>query len=144
MRRVPTGCNTNFSMVSSSTRNETKRLALGGSAARQLSALLNSITKSGMPLIEGDLGLSASPHEMSKSTEMSMENNQRSMDKVAVPLASQGAGPESFNFKLTLKTSAFNTSMTTEKEISMTKWNGENWNTASKLKFPCRLKALIP
>jgi hypothetical protein len=75
-----------------------------------------------MPLIEAALGYRRRP-EMSKSTEMSLENNQRSMDKVAVLLPAR-----SRSRKLQLQTHAEGPRQnihSTEKEISMTKWNGK-------------------
>ena len=88
---------------SSSLRKETRMLFPSGSLARQLSILSNSVTRSGNTCTEGIVVFCASPQVISKSAEISISNNHRSIDKVPVPLARHGVGPSKRNFQVNTK-----------------------------------------
>ena len=62
--------------------------------------------------------------------------SQNRIETLPRPFARHGVGPSSENLSRMLSTSSAEDFSDSAAEISTMKWNGENWNSASKPRWP--------
>src|SRR5262249_16732037 len=124
----------------STARSVTRRFVDGGGSAFQFDCLLISPRKIGITSTGGSVVSFLSPQVTSKLTSM-LKNR---IERLPVPLASHGVGPESWKFRLMLSRSMPNTEILSEPDIWAMNMNGENWKRTSRPSCPVILAALTP